>query len=206
MKTTIYTALAVTGLSLTLLGAGVVSFAHNLSPAEKTALINGDFNGYKSAITESAKLKADNLTQEDFTKLSTKVVSQEAVKKAIEEGNYENFKKSADTRMLARITNQTEFDKLVTETKAIKVIQDKVIQAIKDNNFEAFKAAQTEMKTYRDANHPNNTGRMDKHNYTPTEAEMKSRFDSMVTSYKANGTLPENSMMGKGFKGGFHNR
>jgi hypothetical protein len=197
----IYTALAITALSLTLVGVGVASFAHNSSPAVKEALLKGDFNGYKTAIVDSAKKQSDSLTQDKFNTMSTEAIAREATQKAIEEGNYENFKKTADTRLLARITTQAEFDKLVVEAKATKLIQDKINQSIKDNNYEAYKAAQLEMKTARDANKPVNDKGGKRGDYTPTEADMKSRFDSMVVAYKADGSLPSNQGFDRGGRG-----
>jgi hypothetical protein len=193
----IYTALSITALSLTLVGVGVASFAHNINPAAKDALLKGDFNAYKSSIVDSAKKQSDSLTQDKFNTLSTEAIKREATQKAIEEGNYENFKKSAETRLLSRITTQAEFDKLVTQAKAAKAIQDKIIQAIKDNNYEAFKSAQEEIKTSKPAN--DKGGKRGDHN--PTEAEMKSRFDSMVASFKADGSLPSNKGFDKGGRG-----
>ncbi len=196
----IYTTIALTGLALTLAGVGVVSFAH-YSQASKDALLKGDFTAYKTSIVESSKKKSDSLTQEQFNTMSTQAIAREATNKAIAEGNYENFKKSADARLLSKVTTQADFDKLVAQFKATKVIQDKINQAIKDNNFDAFKNAQTELKALRDANKPAELN--SKHNHPiPTDAELKTRFDEIVAKFKADGTLPSQDMMDKGGKGG----
>lgn len=197
---TIYTTLALTALAVSLTGLGVMSLAHN-NQAMKDMLVKGDYTGYKSALVESGKKKADKLTESKFNEMSKKAQSMEATKKAIEEGNYENFKKSADARMLAKVTSQADFDKLVAEFKSAKAIQDKITQAIKDNNFEAFKSAHTEMKTLRESNKSSNKeGKTNK--TAPTDEQLKSKFDKLVAQYKADGSLPSKVMM-KGSKGGF---
>ncbi len=139
--------------------------------------------------------------------MSKKAQSKQTTNKAIEEGNYENFKKSANPKILARITNQADFDKLVKNFKSTKVIQDKINQAIKDNNYDAFKSAQKEMKSLRDANKPADApSRPNKK--TPTEEEQKTRFDKIVSKYKTDGTLPAGDLNNRkgGFGNGGHNR
>jgi hypothetical protein len=196
------TLLAVTTLGLMVVGIGslVANAQTSNSDALKTSIQNRDLTAFKKAIVDRAQHHADSTTQDDLNKRADNLAKHDAVKTAIDNNDYEAFKSNANSRMLAKVNSQDAFTKLVESTKQMKVIQDKVDQAVKDNNFEAFKAAQAEMKTLhdsREANEPADAN--EKTRVAPTEAEMKTRFDKLVAQYKADGSLPSSRGMGHGF-------
>jgi hypothetical protein len=190
------------GIAVLTISGGVVAFAHS-NTAARTALINKDFNAFKSAIVTDAQTRSNNLTQAEFDSMSTRAIAQEATQAAIKANDYEAFKKSADSRMLARVTTQEAFTALVNSQKAMDAIKVKIDNAIKANDFAAFKTAQTEMMALREANKPQEAN--DNHiRPTPTDAELQTKFDTLVTRFKADGTLPSANFGGKsGFDGGF---
>jgi hypothetical protein len=103
----------------------------------------------------------------------------------------------------SRVTTQEAFTALVNSQKAMDAIKVKIDNAIKANDFAAFKTAQTEMMALREANKPAEAN--DNHiRPTPTDAELQTKFDTLVARFKADGTLPSANFGGKGgFDGGF---
>lgn len=166
----------------------------------QTAITNKDLAGYKTAKTELINSRKTNeltrinaTTQEELNSLGDKQAKWLAVQTAITNNDYNAFRTSADAKMLARTPDQANFDKLVAGQKAHIASELKESEAIKNNDFNAYKLAESEEVNNRTLNNTNN-----KKSNRPaqTEAEMKTRFDQMVSDYKATGTLPSDS---KGF-------
>jgi hypothetical protein len=176
---------------------GAVSTANRT--AIDTAITNKDLTAYKSATIQAATDAANNLTQDQLNTLSDRKAKMLAVQTAIDNNDYTAFKASADTRMLARVTTQAQFDTLVTNNKTEKAEQEVINTAIKNNDFAAFKAARL-----ADNDTDNNKGNRP----VPTDAQLQTRFDAMVAQYKADDTLPQvrgNGMEGfGGGRGGRH--
>jgi hypothetical protein len=195
------TLLAVTTLGLMVVGIG--SLAANAqttnSDALKTAIQNRDLVAFKKAFVDRAQQNADSTTQDELNKRADNLAKHDAVKTAIENNDYEAFKSNAGTRMLEKVNNQEAFMKLVESSKQMKAIGEKVDQAVKDNNFDAFKSAKADMKTLREANKPADDNDNRRERAEPTEAEMKTRFDKLVEQYKADGSLPSERGTGHGF-------
>jgi hypothetical protein len=199
------TLLAVTTLGLMVVGIGTLAAnaQTNNSDTVRTAIQNRDLTAFKKAVVDRAQYHADSTTQDDLNKRADNLAKHEAVKTAIDNNDYEAFKSNADPRMLAKVNSQEAFTKLVESSKQMKAIQDKVDQAVKDNNFDAFKAAKTEMKALRDAEEAqepaDSSDKRNSNRAAPTEAEMKTRFDKLVAQYKADGSLPSTRGIGHGF-------
>ena len=118
-----------------------------------------------------------------------KKTEHQAVESAIESGDYAAFKNA----MIAQIPSEAEFQKMAVAHKARTESQAKIETAVKNNDFTAFKASIEAQKAQMTANHP------DIANGSPkalSDEKLQKHFDSLVTYYKENGTLPE---MGKGF-------
>jgi hypothetical protein len=190
------------GIAVLTIGGGVVAFAQS-NTAARTALINKDFEGFKKAIVTDAQSKANNLTQTKFDEMSTRAISQKATQDAIAANDYEAFKKAADPRMLTKVNTQEAFTALVNNQKANDAVKVKIDDSIKNNDFIAFKAAQTEMMTLRESNKPADANEAIETNTrpTPTDAQIQTRFDALVAKFKADGTLPSANEGGKGFGG-----
>ncbi|MGL4758504.1 MAG: hypothetical protein ACRCXZ_04160 [Patescibacteria group bacterium] len=199
----LYSTIAVSALGLTIAGLGVLSLA-NGNQQIKDLLVKGDFNGYKSALIDSAKQKADTLTEEEFKKMSSKAQNAEATKKAIEESNYDEFKKYANSKLQNKITNQEDFKKLVDQHKTKQAISKKIDQAVKDNNFDLFKSAQDEMKSQFQINKDSMKSKKNR-NSNLTQDELKSKFETLVSNYKVDGSLPSDKTQGKGSRD-FHSK
>ena len=124
--------------------------------------------------------------------MSDRQAKMKATQDAITNNDYNAFKANADSRMLAHTPDQASFDKLVEQNKQMKANKEKEIQAIKDGNFDAYKAAETEEKTMMDANKPSNDNRGTRP--TKTDADIKTEFDQLVAAYRADGSLPDTNM------------
>ena len=187
---------AFTALSIGLLTSGAVVYAHS-NGGSSESLLKGDFEGFKSSIIKNAESKTKNLTKDQFDSMSKAAIKHKSVKKAILDSNYDDFKTNADKRMLDQIKTLEDFNKLVSTSKTTKLIQDKINQSVKDNNFDAFKSATTELNN----NHQRNlNNKENKNKQAPTETMQKSRFDMLVAEYKASGTLPDSNDK-RGFEG-----
>jgi hypothetical protein len=96
--------LGVSALAFTLILAGglLVSQAHGLSQTSKDALIKGDYNGFKSSITEGAKKRVDNLNEDKFKEMSENFKKMEELKtkteQSIKDNDFESFKKLHEER------------------------------------------------------------------------------------------------------------
>jgi hypothetical protein len=185
-------------------GAGMMA---NTNPAIKadiqsvqTAITNKDLSGYKSAekqlvtdrsIDQNARI--DGTTQDQLNTISDKQSKMKATQDAITNNDYNAFKANADQRMLTRVTDQAGFDKLVNGNKVHLDQANKIAEAIKSNDFAAFKRAESNEQT----NETND--KQEKSRPAPTDVELQTQFDKLVANYKADGSLPADQ---KGF-GGF---
>ena len=87
--------------------------------ATTQAIVDNDFDAWKAAITET-------LTQERFDKLverhsamSERMELQNALRQAIEEGNYESYKEASESLMnLNKVMSEEEFNNMVERYKA----------------------------------------------------------------------------------------
>lgn len=137
-------------------------------------------NNY-SALSDTAKSK---ITQDQFTNMVQKRTQNEAVRKAIEAGDYTAFKNA----MIAQIPTEAEFQEMVTQHKAHTAAQSAIETAVKNNDFAAFKTAMEAQKPINsdDDNAPK----------ALSDMQLQKHFNMLVAYYKANGELPE---MGMGF-------
>jgi hypothetical protein len=87
---------------------------------------------------------------------------------------------------------------MVKMNAAMTSYKTTIESAVKANDFTAFKKAHTDFKALMEASKPADMDDDDKTRPTPTDAELKTRFDEMVTYYKANGSLPDMKMGMKG--------
>jgi hypothetical protein len=196
-KNILYTTLAVGAFGLLTIG-GIGASAHVLGNSEaRAALLNKDFNGFKAAIVKNAQKRVDNLSQADFDKMSDKANEMQKINETIEKNDYEAFKKVANEKMLTQVTSQEDFNKLVEKRKSVVSNNNKIAAAIKNNNFDQYKSAISEIETGRNKN-----SRGDRRNI---EEVVKIRFDRMVEQYKKDGTLPQdnkNMIFDHGMRGG----
>lgn len=118
----------------------------------------------------------------------------EAVKKALESGDYTAFREA----MIAQIPTEADFQKQVAAHKAHIVALTAIQTAVKNNDFVAFQKAHETMKTAMSEVYGED-GVTPK---TPDATQMKKHFDEMVAQYKADGTLPTEFGKGEMKKGG----
>jgi hypothetical protein len=198
-------AYSIFGIGLLSIGIGAVSVsAHGgmmNNDAAITALKNRDIEAFKKAIVDNATTRANNLTQEKFDQLATQANKLEAVQKAIEDKNYNDFKANANQRLLKKVNSQDDFDKFVERVNTEKTNQDKINEAIKNNDFNAYKAAmqarKDDMKNLLgDKMGGRGRGKHDGNHVAPTDDQIKAHFDEQVAQYKADGTLPDAKSLG----------
>jgi hypothetical protein len=186
-----YKKLTIIALSLitTVSMAGVAVSAQNSDNTIKTkiesALVSKNLADWKSSTKEASNTRIDATTQEELDTMSDKYTKHQAVENAIKNNDYEAFKQSADSNMLARVNSQETFNTLVTEHKTREEFHNKITETIKNNDFNTY---QELMK-----NKPTSTLKKDDDSRTrpePTEEELKTRFEKQVADYKADGSLP----------------
>jgi hypothetical protein len=196
---------ALTALVATIGLAGVAASAQNntnltdVRTRVETALVSKNLTDWKSASKELANSEIDATTQEQLNTKSDRYTAHKAVDTAITNNDYEAFKKSADERMLTRVTSQADFDKLVADKKAKTEYQIKVAETIKNNDFNAFKELSKNKPTRTLTDGRGN----DNNRPTPTDEQFQTRFNEMVAQYKADGSLPTDD---KGFGMGGHGK
>jgi hypothetical protein len=175
--------LIATGLLSVLTIGSISTFAstNNISTDTKQALLSGDFTKFKA----SRKAQIDNMTETQFKYRSDKFKSMDAVNSAIDKCDYQAFLTAIANSPRKQNVNEAEFKVMCDKNKEMKANWQKVQDSIKANDFNAYKTA---MATIR----PN---RMNK---TPNEAKMQERFNMLVEKFKADGSLPEFGMMGRG--------
>jgi uncharacterized protein YaiE (UPF0345 family) len=127
-----------------------------------------------------------------------------ATKVAIETNDYAAYTSAAKNRVMTK----EQFDAKVANQATHKALELKLDKAVEANNFDAAKAVFAEMKAThaaREAQNPNanqkHSNRQNKADHT--EAQLKTKFDEMVSKFKADGTLPS-ANKGYGMKGGRH--
>jgi hypothetical protein len=127
-----------------------------------------------------------------------------ATKSAIEANDYAAYTTAAKSRIMTK----EQFDAKVANQAAHKALELKLDKAVEANNFDAAKAVFEEMKAShaaREAQNPNESKKHTNHQSKVdlTEAQLKAKFDEMVSKFKADGTLPS-ANKGHGMKGGRH--
>ena len=158
----------------------------------------GDFSAVQTAVASNnyASLStADQakISTTQFADMVTKYNARKAVQDAITAGDYTAFKNAK----IAQIPTETEFQKMVTMEKSRVATQASIETAVKNNDFAAYKTAIAAQQAAMAANHPNGGTRP-----APTDAQLQTRFNKLVTYYKTNGKLPMMGWMGGGFGGG----
>jgi uncharacterized phage infection (PIP) family protein YhgE len=131
----------------------------------------------------------------------------ENVKTALTNNDFTAYKQARIQVATDRINEMTqeEFDKHAKMFASMQKYQTALDDAVKNNDFNAFKTVHSEMQKEREANKPADSNRPNRPE--PTEAQLQERFNQMVASYKADGTLPsqkvfEGGREGRGGKGG----
>jgi hypothetical protein len=187
--------------ALLAIGIGGTGAAFALSPtvqkdvqAVQSALSSKDFGAFKSATIQAATDRVNSMTQDQFDKLSTNYTQHKAAQDAIAAGDYIAFQNSGDTRMLKRITTEEQFRTAVSEYTTRKAAQASVNETIKNNDFAAYKTAISQLMNARkqDSGDTNGPSRPQ-----PTDAQLQTRFDTLVANYKADGSLPTEDGFGR---------
>lgn len=189
-------------LALALVAGGLTVSANPVSTSNwnsiQSAIQNKDLNAFRSATIQAATERANSVTQEQLNTMADKLSDRQAVKDAINANDYEAFKKVAGEKMLERVNTQEEFNQLVTRNNERKAAMTQVDEAVKNNDFNAYKTALTNLKESR----PEGMRGGDRgERRTPTDAQLQARFDELVAQYKADGTLPSDKPFGMGMKG-----
>lgn len=147
----------------------------------------------------------DKISEDRFAKMTERHATKAAVQTAIENGDYDAFVEVADERMLDRIEDQEDFDKMVTRHQTRTAHREAIETAVKNNDFAAFDAAMEAHKTAMEAlddgdDHPRHTERP-----TLTDEQKQEKFDKLVEYYTENGELPQRKhAMGRGHKRWHH--
>jgi hypothetical protein len=176
----------------------------------QTAITNKDLPAYKSAKlqlnNDKSAARASEInatTQDQLNTLAERTAKQKATQEAITNKDYNAFTANADQKMLSRVNSQAEFDKLVVRNSARVDRLNKESEAIKNNDFNAYKSA-VQLAEKNEVADDNSSHQ--KSGIAPTDAQIQSRFDKQVAQYKADGTLPNsnNGIMlgGRGHRGG----
>ncbi|MBC7471865.1 MAG: hypothetical protein H7196_01165 [candidate division SR1 bacterium] len=204
--------MAVVGLG----GAGMMASNNPTIKADftnvQTAITNKNLSAYKTAEkqlisdrTSSEITRIDASTQDQLNTMSDRQAKRKAVQDAITNNDYNAFKANAGHSIFKRVTDQASFDKLVAGNKTQIESKAKESDAIKNNDFAAFKV----VKHSEQANEMNNKNSRTRE--TLTDAELQIRFDQLVANYKADGSLPSDQkekefrdfeMGGRGHGGG----
>lgn len=175
----------------------------------QSAITSKNLTDYKTAAIQLSNdkqagqvTKINSTTQEQLDAMANKQASTKAVQDAITNNDYNTFKASADSRMLARTPDQASFDKLVTNTKARLDNLNKLSDAIKANDFNAYKTAVQAHET-NEMTDGNNKNNKEANETPPTDTQIQTRFDKDIANYKSDGSLPNlnNGMFGR-FGGG----
>ena len=195
--------LASAGIALSLGGMGFAAAQNPTLQADmkavETAITNKDFTAWKSASIQAATDRINATTEDQFNKLSNNVSQHKAAQEAIANNDYTAFKNSGDTKMLKRITTEDQFKQLVSDYQSRKSAQQAMNEAIKNNDFVAYKAAWSSLRSTFDENKDTQRTRPQ-----PTDAELQTRFDALVKQYKADGSLPDADGFGPGIFGMGH--
>jgi uncharacterized protein (DUF885 family) len=133
-------------------------------------------------------------------------------KTALENRDLDGFKKAVkdDNNKKIDSLTQDEFNKMAEKNAQMQENLKKIEEAVKNNNFDAYKSVMESIKNERKNNgmdqdmknklFKNKRGEM-------TEEKQKEMFDKLVEYYKQNGSLPEKMgmmpHMGRGKMGGF---
>ena len=118
----------------------------------------------------------------------------EAVKSAITSKDLSKYKEAKNKLIDDNAKSKKEYVNATTQdqlnTKAEKVVKITALnEAIKNNDYNAYRTAQAAMK-----NRP-----------APTDAQIQTRFDKLVAAYKLDGSLP-NTEFNPGFGGRGHGK
>lgn len=197
------------GIAAISLGGVAVTAATN--PAIKadftnvqTAMTNKDLGAYKTAekqlVTDRSaaqNTKIDATTQDQLNTMSDKQAKSKATQDAITNNDYNAFKANASQQMLTRTPDQASFDKLVASNKARTDTMNQISDSIKNNDFNAYKTA----VTTGEQNEPAGNDANEKARPAPTDAQIQTQFDKLEAAFKADGTLPNLNMGGRGFGG-----
>lgn len=176
----------------------------------QTAILNKDLSSYKTAKTQlindkktTETTKVNETTQAQLDAMSDKLNKRKAIEAAITANDYNAFKAAADANMLKLTPDQAFFDKLVANQKAHADQIAKIGEAIKNNDFNAFKLAESYQTDNRPMDNSKNGNKKNDKRPVPTDAQLQAKFNKMVADYKANGTLPTDH---KGMMGTDHGR
>ena len=171
----------------------------------QTAIANKDLTGYKTAktqlITDQTKVQTDKVnatTQDQLNTMADHQAKSKARMTALTNNDLNEFNANSGKQV-----DQATFDKMVANNKTRMDEMNKLSDTIKNNDFNTFKTLeQTNMSMKGNkGNRGNKNNKYGQTRTAPTDAQLQTKFDQMVSDYKANGTLP-NQMMDKMMEGG----
>ncbi len=117
------------------------------------------------------------------------------VKSAVQTNDYMKLSTDEQTKI-----TKDQFAKMVTMHTTMQAGKVAIETAVKNNDFTAFKTTIMAQHMTMEANKPVDNDVEMNDDQAPTDAQLKTHFDKMVTYYKTNGKLPE-MKMGMGEKG-----
>lgn len=169
---------ALVGLSFAAVNTVGNAGHHVAMEGVRSAVEAGDY----TALPEAAQTK---ISESQFAQMVERRAEHEAEKTAVENNDYPAFREAK----IAQIPTEEEFADMVTRHAEHEAAQTAIQDAIKNNDFVAFKAAHEAMKP--DGFDNANAHAMD-------DTRLQKRFDTLVSQYQEDGTLPENNGFGMG--------
>lgn len=190
LKLLTLTALGVLGIAAMVGIPSTQARGYMSDPAVQKALADQDYSAFDQAITEYASRRMHNIDAQQSDRMTLHHQKREDLRKAIEANDYEAFQSLAGQRLKTRIDTPEKFDQLVKLHQANQTRRTQITEAIKNNDFEAFKTALT-----TDPSNPNQP-------VTPTASEelLRQRFNQLRDYYLQHGELP---LIRLNYQGGF---
>lgn len=177
--------LITTGAAFTAIALTTLTFAwvqNNLETKADREVIRTaiESNNYAS-LSDTAKTQ---ITEALFATMVAKNMNQQAELAAIDSGDYTAFRNAK----IAKIPDESVFNAITSMKKAQTAAQADIEASIKSNDFTAFKKAHTDLKTTLDTL---KAGKPRFEQNIQTDEQLQKHFDSLVTQYNDDGTLPK---------------
>lgn len=202
---TLGTKLAVGAIGIASLAGGTVAFAatnpaiQSDVKAVQSAIAAKDLDAYKTAAiqlsTDKNKSRVDKInttTQDELNVMADHEAKQKAAQDAITNNDYNAFKANANAKILAKITDQASFDKLVASNKARVDALAQLDAAVIANDASSYIKV---VKNMESSEPLKGNGHVKK---VQTDAKIQTRFDKDRQSYLADNTmLPSSNFEGR---------
>lgn len=184
-------ALALGSFSFAAIGGKNLGFAKD--DTVRSAVESGDY----SALSDTAKTK---ISETQFQDMVAKQSQQKVIENALESGDYATFKQA----MIDQIPTEAEFQEMRTQKQnmeaklseieaANSVTRAAVEEAVRNNDFTAYKAAIEAQKASLEANRPEGVEAPEAPEQD--ESRLQEQFNQAVEYYAENGSLPERGGM-----------